>query len=119
MLGCFWFLASLRCDPCGVSEENSRWFPPTWLLLGSPGGAPSEEICRDLPSVEICPRRQAVIESLCAVCSGVFIVLLLYAVLYLLSTCCMQALTQFYPQYEQMSRDPEGQAGQSGSLLSS
>lgn len=48
---------------------------------------------------------------LCAV--GVFIVPLLYAILYLLSTCCMQALTQFYPQCEQMSR--ESQKGQQAS----
>lgn len=29
-------------------KKNSRWFPPTWLLLGSQGGV-REEICIDLP----------------------------------------------------------------------
>lgn len=60
---------------------------------------------RRCSSEEIFLSRQAVIESLvCAVCSGVLIVLLLYAVLCLLSPSCMQALTHFYPQSEQRSR---------------
>lgn len=90
---------SLRCDPCGVIEEKlevvSTNLAAFWEVQEVPVG-------RDLYRSAL--SRHAVIESLlCAICSGVFIVLLLYAVLYLLSTCCMQALTQFYPQYEQRS----------------
>lgn len=77
MLGCSWFLVSLRCDPCGVIEEKLKVVSTNLAAFAKPRRCMSEEICRDLPE-------QTVTESLlCAVC----------AVECLLYSCCMQFFT--------------------------